>query len=267
MSELMTAPDDETLISDPAAAWDAAAAAWDDFVETGLDYWRTELHGPALLAACGEVAGRRVLDLGCGQGWFSRQLAARGAHVVGVDLSRAQLANARRHEAAHPLGIIYHQLDGTQIAVHWPPESFDLVTACMALHDTPHAGAILHAARQILADDGCIVFSIPHPVAAGPHTGWVPTAADTKEARWLDRYFETGPAVLHWRMARLTRHWSTPHWHRTLSDWSTLITAAGLTIVQLDEPHPAPEQVAGNAALEPARRIPFFMIFTLRGVT
>ncbi len=52
----MTAPHDEALIADPAAAWDAAAPAWDDFVETGLDYWRTEVHGPALLAACGDVS-------------------------------------------------------------------------------------------------------------------------------------------------------------------------------------------------------------------
>ena len=59
---------DEVLITDPAAAWDAAATAWDEFVETGLDYWRTEVHGPALLAACGDIHDQRVLDLGCGQG-------------------------------------------------------------------------------------------------------------------------------------------------------------------------------------------------------
>jgi SAM-dependent methyltransferase len=85
---------DETLITDPAAAWDAAAAAWDAFVETGLDFWRTEVHGPALLAACGDVRDQRVLDLGCGQGWFSRQLGSRAAIAVGLaDL--ATLAAAR----------------------------------------------------------------------------------------------------------------------------------------------------------------------------
>src|SRR5215213_9725932 len=48
-----------------------------------------------LAAAWGDVRGQRVLDLGYGQGWFSRQLAQRGAHVVGVDFSAGQIANAR----------------------------------------------------------------------------------------------------------------------------------------------------------------------------
>ncbi|MFL5358034.1 hypothetical protein [Archangium sp.] len=57
--------------------WDESADAWNHFVESGLDYYRVELHGPALLEACGEVTGLEVLDLGCGQGWFSRQVASR----------------------------------------------------------------------------------------------------------------------------------------------------------------------------------------------
>lgn len=259
----MSEPDDEAIIASPAAAWDAAAAAWEEFVETSLDYWRTEVHGPSLLAACGTVAGLRVLDLGCGQGWFSRQLAARGATVVGIDLSQAQLANARRHEALHPLGIDYHNLDATQIATRWPPGSFDLITACMSLHDSPHAGAILHAARQLLPPHGRITFSIVHPVTAGPNSGWVPTADQSKGQRWLDDYFAMGPAVLHWRMARLTRHWSTPQWHWTLSEWSRLIHDAGLVIDRIEEPFPSLEQIAINPGLEPARRIPFFLVFSL----
>src|SRR5215211_8690840 len=154
----MTARDDEALIADPAAAWDAAAAAWDDFVETGLDYWRTEVHGPALLEACGDVRGRRVLDVGCGQGWFSRRLAERDADVVGVDFSAGQIANARRHEAAHPLGIEYRQQDAVLIGEQWPPESFDLVTACMALHDSPDTARILAATRQVLPPAGRLAF-------------------------------------------------------------------------------------------------------------
>ena len=53
---------------DSVEAWDSAADAWEEFVESGADYYRTELHGPALLAVCGDVSGLRVLDVGCGQG-------------------------------------------------------------------------------------------------------------------------------------------------------------------------------------------------------
>jgi 2-polyprenyl-3-methyl-5-hydroxy-6-metoxy-1,4-benzoquinol methylase len=260
----MTASQDEALIADPAAAWDAAAPAWDDFVETGLDYWRTEVHGLALLAACGDVRSRRVLDLGCGQGWFARQLAMHGADVIGVDFSAAQIANALRHEASHPLGIQYRLLDAAQIDAHWPPASFDLITGCMSLHDSPHTASILSACRQVLAPGGQVAFSIVHPVIGGPHTDWERSDDGRKGARRVDRYFETGPYILNWVMTRLTTHWATPQWHRTILDWSVLIAETGFAIVLLDEPRPTPEQVARNPALASATRVPFFLVFTLR---
>lgn len=183
---------DEALIADPVAAWDAVADLWDEFVETGLDYWRTEVHGPALLAACGDLAGKRALDLGCGQGWFSRQLALAGATVMAVDMSSRQIANALRHEAERPLGITYLQLDARDIAKQWPAERFDLITACMALQDTSYAGEILRAASQVLATSGCMAVSLPHPVTTGPNAGWVATEDGYKGARQIDQYSRLG---------------------------------------------------------------------------
>ena len=257
---------DEALIADPAAAWDAAAAAWDEFVETGLDYWRTEVHGPALLVACGDVRGKRALDLGCGQGWFSRQLAQRGADVVGIDFSAAQIGNARRHEAAHPLGIVYRQLDATLIDEQWPQESFDLVTACMALHDSPDAARILTAARRVLTHAGHMAFSIVHPIAGAPVHEWVRDEEGQKQGLRIDRYFDSEPYVLDWNMARLTTHWATPQWHRTLSEWSALIADTGFVITQLDEPRPTPEQAASRPTMMPATRIPYFLIVVLESI-
>lgn len=255
---------DAALIADPAAAWDAAAPAWDAFIETGLDYWRTEVHGPALLAACGDVHGKRVLDLGCGQGWFSRQLAERGALVTGIDFSEQQLANARLHEAHHPLGITYQFLDATQVADHWPAESFDLVTACMSLHDSPDTGRMLTAARRVLSPDGRLALSIVHPVGAAPVHTWVRDAQGQKQGWHIDHYFDSGPYVLHWTMERVATHWHTPQWHRTLGEWSALIGEAGFVITRLDEPRPSAEQVARNPRFEPATRVPFFLVLALQ---
>jgi len=254
---------DEALIADPVAAWDAVADLWDDFVETGLDYWRTEVHGPALLAACGDLTGKRALDLGCGQGWFSRQLAMRGARVWAVDMSSRQIANARRHEETQPLSIAYLQLDARHIAVQWPVERFDLVTACMVLQDTSHAGEILQAASRVLAPHGRLAISFPHPVTTGPNAGWAPTEDGSKDARQIDHYFATEPSVLAWRMTRLSHHWRTPQWHRTLEEWSALFESAGLCIASMVEPRPRQEQIVANPSLAPAGRIPYFLVLTL----
>src|SRR5262245_59602595 len=98
--------DDDTA----RAAWNGGARAWDECVTTGADFYRLEVHGPGLLAACEPVGGLDALDLGCGQGYFARELARRGARVVGIDLSDKMIAHARAHEQREPLGITYQVL-------------------------------------------------------------------------------------------------------------------------------------------------------------
>ena len=248
---------------DVGAAWDASAAAWDAFVESGADYYRTEVHGPALLAACGPTRGLRVLDLGCGQGYFSRLLAGQGARVAGVDLSAGQLANARRHEAERPLGIEYHPLDAARVGEHWPPGSFDLVTGCMSLHDMPDPAGALRGARSVLTEAGRVVFSILNPLTNTPFREWERDERGGKIALKIDRYFAAGPRVMRWDMPRLGAHWETPYWHRTLAEWSALIDGAGFLIRRLHEPRPTAEQVARNPDLDDCSRLPYFVIFDL----
>ncbi|HKG26483.1 MAG TPA: class I SAM-dependent methyltransferase [Thermomicrobiales bacterium] len=254
---------EDAMSLDPGAAWDDAAPAWDTFVENGDDYYRTEVHGPALLAACEPVAGRRVLDLGCGQGWFSRQLGRRGAQVVGIDISAAQIAHARRHETIDPLGITFQQLDAARIGTRWPPASFDLVTACLVLHDLPDATAVLAGARDVLVPAGRFVFSILHPFTDVPSHAWEPDESGQSGGLTIDRYFDLGPRLVHWDMPRLTAFWDSPSWHRTLTEWSALIAEAGLRIRRLSEPRPTPEQVARFPQFEPATRLPYFLICDL----
>src|SRR5690349_24920731 len=65
----------------------------------------------ALLRLVGDVAGLRLLDLACGHGRLARELARRGAQVVGIDISSALLDKARAREQVEPLGIAYVHAD------------------------------------------------------------------------------------------------------------------------------------------------------------
>lgn len=248
---------------DVRAAWDHAAEAWDDFVESGKDYYRHEIHGPAMLAVCEPLLGRHVLDLGCGQGYFTRQLAQCGAQAVGVDISEELLGFAREHEAEEQLGIDYRLMNASDVHLHFAAGSFDLVTACFSLHDMANPAAALASACTVLKDDGRMAFAIPHPATDTPYREWEIDKDGARGALKINHYFESGPTVLHWKMKRLIYPWDAPYWRHTLSEWSAMIAEAGFYIRQLHEPHPTAEQVQHNRNIEDASRLPYALIFNL----
>src|SRR5690242_20566245 len=89
--------------------------------------WRTFLESYTLLELAGDLAGRSVLDLACGEGFYTRKLRQRGAaRVVGLDLSEGMIALAQAEEARAPLGIDYRVGDGRDFE---PGEPFDLALA------------------------------------------------------------------------------------------------------------------------------------------
>lgn len=111
-------------------SYDDIADWYDGVVETGTFHREHVL--PALLELAGDVSGQRVLDVACGQGLATRELARRGAIVTGVDVSRRLLERARQREIEEPLGIAYQEGDAETL--HGLADgAFDGATCCMAL--------------------------------------------------------------------------------------------------------------------------------------
>lgn len=244
-------------------AWDYGAEAWREFVRSGADYYRAWVHGPALIEACGVQPRERVLDVGCGEGFFSRELARKGANVTGIDLSPRMLEHARAEEAHAPLGIEYCEGSAVVLERHFVPGQFDLIASCMAIQDMSDSRRFLQNAHVVLAAAGRLVFSVPHPGTDMPTREWERDASGRKLALKVDRYFETGPAECDWNMRRLVYRWRTPFWRRTLEQWSAMIADAGFVIERLFEPRPDGETVARLPELDDCARLPYFLIFRL----
>jgi SAM-dependent methyltransferase len=246
---------------DARRAWNAGADSYIHFIDSGADYYRHLVHAPALLVACGDVRGLTALDLGCGHGDFSRRLAAAGATVTGADLCDNLLAAAVAREQEKPLGIAYVRADATGRIDRFADGSYDLATASMSLQDIADPAAALSEAARVLRPGGRFVFSVPHPCTTIAVRYWQRDGEGKKLALCLDRYFESGPAVCDWNMARLKYPWRTPYRRFTLTEWSDLTQGAGFMLRRIHEPRPDAALVAANPDLEDCYRMPFFLIF------
>ncbi len=215
-------------------------SAYDDIAEwydkwLGTHAMREDPFFPAVEALMGEVAGRRICDLACGQGRVARHLADRGARVVGIDLSAKLLEIARRHEAAEQRGIAYLQADARSLD-GVADGTFDGVACHMALMDIPELAPTLRSVARSLRPGGWFVFAILHPCYHTSQSGETETPEGT--VRTVGRYFVEG----HWRSdTRPGPPGKVGAYHRTLSTYVNALTDAGLTLERLSEPCPIGE--------------------------
>ena len=104
------------------------------------------------------LAGRRVLDLGCGGGILSEAMAALGADVTGIDAGEEPLAVARLHLQESGLRVEYRQSMGEPFAER-APESFDLVTCMELLEHVPDPGSAAAACARLVRRGGDVFFA------------------------------------------------------------------------------------------------------------
>jgi 2-polyprenyl-3-methyl-5-hydroxy-6-metoxy-1,4-benzoquinol methylase len=220
------------------AAWDSNAAAWAERVRTGTDHNRVHLLDQAMREALGEVRGKRILDLGCGEGRFSRMLAKRGARPTAVDLSERMIELAREEEGKEPLGIDYHVSDAADVSF-LKDASFDVVVAYLSLFDVPDYESAIREAARVLVPSGQLLFSISHPCFTMPGSGWETSRPNSfrDEDRLhyrVDNYFPARSyEVKIWPTANpIVNH------HRPLSDYAHALRAAEFVIRDIFEPTP-----------------------------
>ena len=106
----------------------------------------------------GGLAGRRVLDVGCGGGILSESMALRGAQVVGIDLTEAPLAVARLHQLESGADLDYRQISAEALAES-EPAGFEIVTCMEMLEHVPDPASTIRACAQLVKPGGHLFFS------------------------------------------------------------------------------------------------------------
>jgi SAM-dependent methyltransferase len=224
---------------DVTDAWRARASQWLAFARTpGHDVFFAELNLP-WFAELLPAAGRRTLDVGCGEGRMGRWLAARGHSVCGIDSSPLLV------DAARELGG-YDELicsDAGGASLPWDDGSFDLAVSHMVLQDMTNPAACIAEVGRVLGPAGVFCVAIPNPVNAS--------------AGSLARYFDEMRCA-----ETLVRNGLTMEFvsiDRPLSFYTEALASSGFVIERLREPRPSAATVTRHPELGSARDTPFFV--------
>jgi SAM-dependent methyltransferase len=206
---------------------------------------------PAMRALLPPLGGARVLDLGCGFGWFARWAREEGAaSVLGVDISDKMLKRARTMTNDSSIAYVRADLEGFEP----PPGGFDLVHSSLALHYIADLERVFGRVHRALSPSGRLVFSVEHPIYTAPTApGWVTNAAGRKA--WpVDGYQDEGPRTTRWLGRDVVKQ------HRTIGTYVGLLLRAGFAIAHLEEWTPTPAQVEARPDWAHERDRPMFLL-------
>lgn len=198
------------------------------------------------------LRGARVLDLGCGVGYFAREARARGAReVLGVDLSVRMLEEARARTS--DAGIVYLRADLEEFVPE--PGAFDLVVSSLALHYVADYPRLVRRVAAGLVPGGRFAFSVEHPIYTAAGTSDWHTGPDGVALHWpVDRYRDEGQRRTRWFVEGVVKY------HRTVETYVNALLEAGLRLVRLEEPEAEAAVLAERPAWREERRRPPFLL-------
>ena len=239
-------------------AWNAMGDEWFELARTGES--RNVFIMPNMLRFMGDVRGKQILDLGCGEGGYSRELTRRGARLVSVDCSKKAIEYAVSLAKEENLRI-EHYIRNSNDLFDIESEQFDIVLCSMMLMDCEDFEGTLGEAYRVLKPGGKLYASVLHPCFDGNHeTGIGRQGVGIDRQVVVMNYFEP-------------KEWVAPLWkgtipviwrHRTLEDYVKAFVKAGFTIVDLNEPQPTEEQANVSVAMAWLMKIPLYLYWELK---
>lgn len=218
----------QEMLADPGGFWQATRAVFDARLK-------------------GNLHGKVVLDVGCGEGHLGRHLLQFGPHsVTGVDISTALLDQARLSAAGHGPQLHYRR-DDAQTLDSIDTGSVDVAVSNLAIMDIPDHRRVFAAVRRVLRPGGLFVFSMMHPCFEAPFDAQGQFLMDLVEperraAYTIRRYATEG----RWYAGKEGMRSRVGAHHRTLGTVLCDLLGAGFTLTHLNEPVTAPGDLGGE---------------------
>jgi ubiquinone/menaquinone biosynthesis C-methylase UbiE len=209
------------------------------------------IENPSFFELLGDVKGKKMLDLGCGDGTLAIDLHHKNyAHYTGVDGSENMCSKAYEN-AKHTNSTIVHSSLHT---FEYPPNHYDIVVSQLVFHYIENIDTLFKNVYETLKDGGRFVFSVQHPLL----TASFKSASGTgKRNDWIvDDYFNSGKRVEPWIGEQVVKY------HRTTEAYFIALQQAGFKITGLREATPQKENFHNIEEYERRMKIPLFLLFS-----
>ncbi|MEH7386436.1 class I SAM-dependent methyltransferase [Bacillus sp. JJ1521] len=209
------------------------------------------IEAPIINELIGDFQNKRILDLGCGDAMFGKDLLQHGAAIyTGVEGSE-QMVKAAMLNLDSSSGTVLHE---TMESYNFPITQFDLVTSRFAIHYVLDIHFLFQNVYRTLNKNGKFVFSVQHPLIT---SSFISKQAGDKRGNWIvDDYFLEGERKETWIGRVIVKY------HRTIEQYFRALTRSGFKVVDLREGTPMLEHFSNEEEFKRRQRIPVVLVFS-----
>ncbi len=259
-------------------------ASWYDKTVKESDSYQNKVIYPNLSRWLNDLKDKKVIDVGCGQGFFSRLLAEKGAMVTGVDSANLLIQIAKKEgkhinpapfrgasnirttnlqDIRERCGIKYVKADAQNLSFAKAGE-FDMALCVLSLQNMENLKAVLGEISRVLKPGGKLIAVLNHPAFRIPQsTSWGFDEKENIQYRKIDSYLSSAKIKIDMHPGAKKKVY-TYSFHHSLQDYMKALSAFSLAIARLEEwiSHRKSEAGPRAKAEDVARKeIPVFMAF------
>ncbi len=252
-------------MADANTSWGKVADWYDEMLEEEASTYQKELILPNLARVCSIQKGDTLLDLACGQGFFSRAFAAAGATVIASDIASELIALAKEKPSKN---ITYHTAPADAVPFV-KNNSIDKAIIVLALQNIENLNGTLAECARVLKGNGSLFIVLNHPCFRVPkESSWGFDESAKIQYRRIDRYLSESKVKIQMHPGDKPKE-ATISFHRPLQVYMKAFSKHGFAIGRLEEwnSHKTSEKGPRQEAEDRARKeIPLFMMLEAKRI-
>lgn len=220
-------------------SWGNVAEWYDRHLKGNNDTYHTKIIFPNLLRILGDIKGKKILDLGCGQGMFSELLRDNGAIVTGIDAGKELIniaeENSKRTNEKKTNKVTYYTTSAEDLFM-LKHATFDIVVCVLALQNIEYLQKTFDEVKRVLKVNGTFIFVLNHPSFRIPkESSWGIDTTHEVQYRRIDAYMSESQVKIDMTPGNVEDKKYTMSFHRPLQVYVKALSKVGMHIIRLEE--------------------------------